>query len=207
MPSVRTIEFRAFNSCEQLTDVELGGNLERIGSNAFEYCPNLRRIAIPLKDDIFPLDSDSSLCNQFGNCPNLTIVNLAGVEGINKTISSLFLQSWKDEMNHDMNCINQVLPHTTESAKTATIRLWIGSLLGKMERYKAEHYSLLEEATTLLELAVWKAKLDEEIMAHSLETKPAKRAKLNDDSIRKEQRVTSGASIVIKNVLPFLKLE
>eukprot|EP00984_Skeletonema_dohrnii_P024643 scaffold13789_cov143-Skeletonema_dohrnii-CCMP3373.AAC.5 len=35
--------------------------------------------------------------------------------------------------------------------------------------------------------------------------KPAKRAKLNDDSIRKEQRVTSGASIVIKNVLPFLK--
>eukprot|EP00985_Skeletonema_marinoi_P000883 scaffold360_cov77-Skeletonema_marinoi.AAC.8 len=206
MPSVRTIEFGAFNSCEQLTDVELGGNLERIGSNAFEYCPNLRRIAIPLKDGILPLDPQW-LRNQFGNCTNLTIVDLVGVEGINKTISSLFLQSWKDEMNHDMNCINQVLPHTTESAKTDTIRLWIGSLLGKRERYKAEHYRLLNQATTLLELAVWKAKLDEEDMAHSLETKPAKRAKLNDVSIRKEQRVTSGASIVIKNVFPFLKLE
>mmetsp|Transcript_13098 Transcript_13098/g.16688 ORF Transcript_13098/g.16688 Transcript_13098/m.16688 type:complete len:111 (+) Transcript_13098:1-333(+) len=110
-------------------------------------------------------------------------------------------------MNHDMNCINQVLPHTTESAKTDTIRLWIGSLLGKMERYKAEHYRLLKQAATLLELAIWKAKLDEEDMAHSLETKPAQRAKLSDDSIRKDQRVTSGASIVIKNVLPFLKLE
>ena len=211
MPSVRTIEFGAFNSCEQLTDVELGGNLERIDTQSFDCCPNLRRIAIPLRDDIFPLPSpysNSSLCNQFGNCPNLTTVDLVGVDGINKTISSLFLQSWKDEMNHDMmNCINQVLPHTTESAKTDTIRLWIGSLLGKRERYKAEHYRLLNQATTLLELAVWKAKLDEEDMAHSLETKSAKRAKLNDVSIRKEQRVTSGASIVIKNVLPFLKLE
>jgi len=207
MPSARFIECGAFSDCDQLSEAEFGYNLERIDTLSFDTCPNLRRIVIPLKDDIFPLASDSSLCNQFGNCTNLTIVDLVGVEGINKTISSLFLQSWKDEMNHDMTCINQVLPHTTESAKTATIRLWIGSLLGKMERYKAEHYRLLEEATTLLELAVWKAKLDEEIMAHSLETKPAKRAKLNDDSIRKEQRVTSGANIVIKNVLPFLKLE
>ncbi|KAK1737907.1 leucine-rich repeat domain-containing protein [Skeletonema marinoi] len=207
MPSVRFIESGAFSDCEQLTEAEFGGNLERIDTYAFDTCPLLRRIAIPLKDDILPLASYSSLCNQFGFCPNLTIVDLVGVEGINKTISSLFLQSWKDEMNHDMNCINQVLPHTTESAKTDTIRLWIGSLLGKMERYKAEHYRLLKQATTLLELAIWKAKIDEEVMAHSLETKPAKRAKLNDDSIRKEQRVTSGASIVIKNVLPFLKLE
>jgi hypothetical protein len=130
-----------------------------------------------------------------------------GIEGINKTISSLFLQSWKDEMNQEIDHINQVLPNTPSNEKTDAIRLWIGSLLGKMERYKAEHYRLLKHATTLLELAIWKAKLVEEDMAHSLETNPAKRAKLNDDSIRKEQRVTSGASIVIKNVLPFLKLE
>eukprot|EP00984_Skeletonema_dohrnii_P036625 scaffold37811_cov167-Skeletonema_dohrnii-CCMP3373.AAC.1 len=89
MPSVRTIEFGAFNDCEQLTDAEFGGNLERIGAPCFDRCPNLRRIAIPLKDDIFPLDSNSSLCNQFDNCPNLTTVDLVGVDGINKTISSL----------------------------------------------------------------------------------------------------------------------
>ena len=35
----------------------------------------------------------------------------------------------------------------------------------------------------------------------------AKKAKVEVESKRKERRITSGASIVIKNVLPFLKLE
>eukprot|EP00984_Skeletonema_dohrnii_P031086 scaffold23162_cov72-Skeletonema_dohrnii-CCMP3373.AAC.1 len=180
LSSVRTIEPEAFTCCGQLADVEFGCNLERIQEYVFHGCPNLRRIAIPLKDGIFPLNDILELCTQFDYCDNLTTVDLVGV-----------------------------LPNTpsNETEKTDTIRLWIGSLLGKMERYKAEHYRLLKHATTLLELAIWKAKLVEEDMAHSLETNPAKRAKLNDDSIRKEQRVTSGASIVIKNVLPFLKLE
>ena len=34
-----------------------------------------------------------------------------------------------------------------------------------------------------------------------------KKAKIDVESMRKERRITSGASIVIKNVLPFLKLE
>jgi hypothetical protein len=51
---------------------------------------------------------------------------------------------------------------------------------------------------TLLELALWKAKLEENesnnIDAESVEV------------VRKELRVICGASIVIKNVLPFLAL-
>jgi hypothetical protein len=34
----------------------------------------------------------------------------------------------------------------------------------------------------------------------------AKKAKIDVESVRKEKCITSGASIVIKNVLPFLKL-
>jgi len=34
----------------------------------------------------------------------------------------------------------------------------------------------------------------------------AKRAEVDVESMRKEKRIKSGASIVIKNVLPFLKL-
>jgi len=59
--------------------------------------------------------------------------------------------------------------------------------------------------TTLLELALWKAKLDE-----SQDERPlgnAKKAKIDVKAARQEQRITSGANIVIKNVLPFLKLE
>ena len=36
--------------------------------------------------------------------------------------------------------------------------------------------------------------------------KAAKKAKIDTESVRKERRITSGADIIIKNVLPFLQL-
>jgi len=62
----------------------------------------------------------------------------------------------------------------------------------------------LKEHMTLLELGIWKAKLDEK-EEEFLEGR-AKRAEVDVESMRKEKRIKSGASIVIKNVLPFLKL-
>jgi hypothetical protein len=59
----------------------------------------------------------------------------------------------------------------------------------------------LKEDMTQLELAVWKANLDDK-----KEEAQAKRAKIDVEMARKERRITSGASIVIKNVLPFLQL-
>jgi hypothetical protein len=75
-----------------------------------------------------------------------------------------------------------------------------------MEHYKAEHNTLLKEDMTQLELAVWKAKLDEKEEDDSNEKVPAKKAKIDVESMRREKRITSGADIVIKNVLPFLQL-
>eukprot|EP00985_Skeletonema_marinoi_P004578 scaffold1985_cov82-Skeletonema_marinoi.AAC.2 len=202
MPSVRIIGQWAFQDCE-LTDVVFGGNLETIGSNAFSGCPNLRRIAIPLKDDIiFPLDTHSRLCNQFESCPNLTKVDLVGIEGIHKTISSLLLESWQTEISAEINRINQVLPNSHDVEKTDLIRQWVRSVFGRMEHYKAEHNRLLKEYMTQLELALWKAKLDEKEEENSIQ-----KVQAGIDGTRKEKRITSGASIVIKNVLPFLRLE
>jgi hypothetical protein len=39
--------------------------------------------------------------------------------------------------------------------------MWMRSVIDRMEHYKAEHNILVNEAATLLELALWKAKLDE----------------------------------------------
>ena len=110
-------------------------------------------------------------------------------------------------MNQEIDRINQVLPDTHTDEKTETIRLWIRSVLDRMEHYKAEHYALLKVAATLLELALWKAKLDEKESERSRNEKAAKKAKMDVESSRKERRITSGASIVIKNVLPFLQLD
>ena len=105
----------------------------------------------------------------------------------------------------EINRINQVLPITSRIEKTDAIRQWMESLVDKMDHYKAEHYRYVKEGITLLELALWKAKLGEK--EDICEEGKTKKAKVDAQSARKGKRITCGADTVIKNVLPFLKLE
>mmetsp|Transcript_10857 Transcript_10857/g.16356 ORF Transcript_10857/g.16356 Transcript_10857/m.16356 type:complete len:115 (+) Transcript_10857:466-810(+) len=109
-------------------------------------------------------------------------------------------------MNEEINRINQDLPSTGHLEKTDAIRGWIRTVIDRMEHYKAEHYRLLKEDMTLLELAIWKAKIDEKEDDDSNKKVQAKKAKIDVESARKEQRIKSGANIIIRNVLPFLQL-
>jgi hypothetical protein len=203
MPSVRAIGEGAFGNCTVLTDAEFGKELEELGVDAFERCSSLRRISIPLKDNMFIFSEYVQGYNQFECCPALTTVDLVG-GGIHKTITSLHLESWRNEMNEQIDRVNRFLPNTHWTAKADEIRYWIKSVIRKIEHYKAEHNLVLKEATALLELALWKANIswtegaNEEAEVRITRGK-AKRA-------RREKQITSGASIVIKNVLPFLEL-
>jgi len=200
MPSVRTIEEEAFDNCIALTDVELL-DVERIRILAFNKCLALRRIAIPLRDNMFA--SEYNRYSQFNYCINLTTVDLVG--GIRNTVTTLLLQVWRDEMNQEIDRINQVLPSTPHLEISRMIRTWSRTVINRMEHYRSEHRSLLKEATTLLELAIWKAKLDEKEDG-SIEGR-AKKAKIDTAGARKERHITSGANIVIRNILPFLQLD
>eukprot|EP00986_Skeletonema_menzelii_P021231 scaffold33688_cov268-Skeletonema_menzelii.AAC.1 len=42
---------------------------------------------------------------------------------------------------------------------TSAIQQWMRSVIRRLDHYKAEHQKLLKEATTLLELALWKTNL------------------------------------------------
>ncbi len=204
LPGVREVEEQAFLCCYNMTDAEFGVELETIGGHAFRRCDSLRRIAIPLKGNIFPLDTVYRQ-TQFILCHKLTAVDLVG--GIHKTISSLHLESWRDEMKGEIDRINQVLLYTDDWEETSAIQQWIDRVINRMEHYKTQHNTLLKEATTLLELALWKAKLGEDKSEEDpLKNLMAKKSKIDDDSARQESRITSGASIVINNVLPFLQL-
>jgi hypothetical protein len=204
MPSVRTIEERAFDGCTAMTDLEFGNNLESIPNYALRSCSNLRRIAIPLKDNIFPLNNDEQLrYTQFAGCSNLRTVDLVG---IHKTISSLLLKRWRTVMNQEIYRINQMLLMTPCHEKVDSIMRWIRTVIDRMEHYKAEHYRVLKEDMTQLELAIWKAKLDEKDDDNSNQQVQTKKAKIDVESARKERRIKSGADIIIRNVLPFLQL-
>ena len=206
MPTVRSVEKWAFSHCKQLTEAEFDNNLESIGIGSFYNCPRLERIAIPLKDNLFPSDNDGEEYNQFDQCGNLTTVDIVGDERLHKTISSLLMESWRVGMNEELHRINRELPIAPADEKTDVIQQWIRTIIHKMEYYKAQHNRLLKEHMTQLELAIWKTKLDEK-EDRSIEEGRAKKAKIDTASARNEQRVMSGADIVIRNVVPFLQLD
>ena len=107
-------------------------------------------------------------------------------------------------MNQEINRINRELPDTDADEKTDFIRQCIRLVYGRLELFKAAHSRLLKEHMTQLELAIWKAKLDE-MDDNSSPKGQTKRVEVNDCT-RVEKRITSGADIIIKNVIPFLKL-
>jgi hypothetical protein len=198
LPKIRIIGYGAFSGCEQLAEAEFSKDLEGIGGNAFYDCPRLRRIAIPLK--IYLLQNDYV----FDDCAALSQVDLVG--GIHKTISSLLLDSWRNKMNDEIDRINRILPNT-QYEKTEVIQQWMRSVLQRIEHFKSKHYTLLKKFTTLLELALWKVKLDESQDERSIGSdQPAKKSRIDIMAARQEKRITSGANIVITNVLPFLML-
>eukprot|EP00984_Skeletonema_dohrnii_P028949 scaffold19217_cov103-Skeletonema_dohrnii-CCMP3373.AAC.3 len=189
MPSIKTIGGGTFFGCEQLVELDFPEGLEQIGICAAIGCNNLRHISIPLKSDML-MDNGENYYWQFRYCIRLTTVDLVG--GLHTTISSLHLERWKNEMKEEINRINLILP-SDAGDKAFTIQRWIESVIRKMESCTVGHQTLLMEATTLLELALWKVKLDE--------------IEEGDDTCtRNELRVTSGASIIVKNVLQFLRL-
>ena len=79
------------------------------------------------------------------------------------------------------------------------------SVIANLDLYKAEHCRFVREGITLLELALWKAKLGEQ-EGYAAEGGPPK-AKVDAEFARKNKRIICGAEIVIKNVLLFLQLE
>ena len=109
-------------------------------------------------------------------------------------------------MLDEINRINQTLPTIPKERKTPTIQQWMESAFRQLDRYKDEHRELLKEATTLLELALWKANLDDNNGGEG-EREGVRTTRGSRKRARKEICVTSGASIVIKNVLPFLALK
>ncbi len=91
-------------------------------------------------------------------------------------------------MNDEICRINRDLPNTSSFGKTAAIRRWMERVLQRIEHYKSEHYALLKNSMTQLELALWDANLPN----------------IEAAAGRDEARVTCGANIIIPHVLSFL---
>eukprot|EP00984_Skeletonema_dohrnii_P025314 scaffold14436_cov74-Skeletonema_dohrnii-CCMP3373.AAC.1 len=209
-PSAESIGLGACLNCESLISAEFGERLRTIDRLAFFDCPSLRHIAIPLplrRRDIFRGDPF--------DCPNLSTVQLVGK--LYNSVEFITMGIWRNQMRNTINQINSDLPATHADEKTAAIRRWIEEVQDKIIHFKILHSMWLTRATTILELVLWKVKL-EETEDDVLECK-SKKAKINEGGsmglsanatreyrYRQEKRIQCGADIIIKNVVSFLKL-
>ena len=129
--SVRTIRRSAFSNCYQLTDAEFGIDLETVWNHSFYSCYELQRIIIPLKDNLFPIvfsvadSGDDYRYTQFDECEKLTTIEFVGAERIHNTISSLFMERWRDRISEYFGLINRELPNINPYQKSYDIQLWI----------------------------------------------------------------------------------
>ena len=195
MPSIRRVCYGAFVHCAALTDVVFGQDLERI--EGYALAMQITRIAIPLKDDLIIRN------NAFDYCNDLSRVDTLAGE-IHKTISSLHMEQWRNEMQDEIDRINQTLPNI-RFGKSEAIQQWITSVLSRLDHCRSEHQIILKEAMTLLELVLWKANLHDD--AAATQDGGVRVTRGQRKRARKDRCITSGANIVIKNVLPFLTLK
>ena len=202
LSSIKRICWGTFLNCEHLLEFDAPVDLRNIEAHAFSGCTRLVRISIPLNVEI------SS--RVFDRCERLSTAELVG--DIHESVSLLGLREWQNAMNYEINSINLSLP--TAIDKTMAIHQWLVTVQDKIDNYKLEHNKLLKESLLLLELVLWKIKLDE--MEKSMVEVPTKRAKIDCQSGKKETsmilthnmraqcRLDCNATVVIENVLPFL---
>jgi hypothetical protein len=81
---------------------------------------------------------------------------------------------------------------------------WHTETLTQLEYYEFE-YRRLKEMTSLLELALWKKKIDNSSLGHggTMDTRN-KKMKMDPSEFRLQCRISCGADQVIENVLPYL---
>jgi hypothetical protein len=122
--------------------------------------------------------------------------------GLSESVDDLAFKVWRDHITimiqtADFNRYN----------KLAILRRYNKLAILREIRSKLDHFedelSQLKEVTTILELALWKMKMNEK-SHQDIATKSQKRRKTDESSTQQQCRVTCGADVVIGHVLPFL---
>ena len=109
-------------------------------------------------------------------------------------VNAIGVMQFRDAMANDW----------TGSALSFNGQAWRDETLAKLEYYESE-YRRLKEVTSLLELALWKMKINDG-SKDLCETMGGGNKKIKRDGLefRLQCRISCGANIVIKNVWPYL---
>jgi hypothetical protein len=114
--------------------------------------------------------------------------------GMSSHVEALAFKVWRD-------CIANMI-HTANfkyNMDNTVILRWIRTRIAHFE----DELPKLKETASILEFALWKLRMNEK---HPQEeaSQCQKKIKTDESSIRRQCRITSGADVVIRHVLPYL---
>lgn len=132
--------------------------------------------------------------------------------GMRSRMRSIPIKKWQFDIRREIASIPSetddfeeeiiYVPDCSPKDSTNTRRAHLDRIRAKVAAYERE-YRGLKEATTVLELAVWQAIMNESKLIERSK-RSRKRIKLDDSCVRNRCRISCGADIVIENVLPYL---
>lgn len=206
LPKVRSIGLQAFQR-SGLSEIVCSNQLERIGNEAFDGCQFLKRVVIPLKTDLFRIGG-GAFCIELVR--DDLVIEL--VQEVHDIVDSLFIDSWKDSMRSQLSLYIPSGHHATDL--TFRIHEWLVRTDSDLNQYKEKQYNLLKEVATLLELAIWKWRIEyyeeeryflrmRSTLLTWIDYQPKKRAKI-DRFARSELRYLPGSEVIISNVMSYL---
>jgi hypothetical protein len=119
-----------------------------------------------------------------------------GMCGMSERVEALAFKVWRDSIFHMIHTANFEWGENRDN-----------SIILQRIRAKVSHFEdelpKLKEITTILELALWMLRMNENITPVEA-THCQKKVKTDESDIQQQYRVTCGADVVIRHVLPFL---
>ena len=114
--------------------------------------------------------------------------------GLSLRVEALAFKVWRDYITN--------MIHTAAFVYDGDNTVILREIQDKLAHFDGELHRL-KEMTAILELAMWKMNINDNILKEST-TRHQKKIKTDESSIRQQCRVTCGADIVIGHVLAFL---
>jgi hypothetical protein len=115
--------------------------------------------------------------------------------GMSTGVQALAFQVWRDHIIDMIHTANfQCNGNNNQNI--------LGIIQAKVAQFE-DDLPKLKEATSILELAIWKMKINEK-SHQDMATQSQKKVKTDESSIRRQSRITCGADCIIRHVLPFV---
>ena len=118
--------------------------------------------------------------------------------GMSDCVDTLAFKVWRDYIKSMVYSAKFI--HNGDNVHI--VRRIQARIQAKVVYFEAKYYKL-KEITTTLELALWKLRMNEKISLHEA-TPRQKKIKTDESNIRQQCRITCGADVVIRHILPYL---